>query len=284
MTKRLLLFLAIFALLLPSQVVFAQSTSNPVYIVQPGDTINVIAFRFGVAVQDLIDANSITDPDSVAAGTPLVIPGLEGVSGTLTTQIVPLGESLSSLSRRYHLSLEQLIRLNRITSPTEIFAGASIILPESDQTASSAGMATLKQGQSLLEVAVSQGKNPWEIAAINDYGSVWSILPGEMLYGPSEDGQAAFSPISPAISAPAALKYRSALYLRPYMSEKSFSMFSITSFVLPYTFSGAFPEPSVIGISFGSPYTAAVDENITLSAPASMAALNRLRLPDTLFS
>ena len=44
------------------------------YVVQPGDSLQIIANRFNVTVQMLLDANVIQDPDLVEAGQWLVIP------------------------------------------------------------------------------------------------------------------------------------------------------------------------------------------------------------------
>jgi stage VI sporulation protein D len=44
------------------------------YRVQSGDTLSSIAARFGVSVQALINANGITDPNSLSIGQVLVIP------------------------------------------------------------------------------------------------------------------------------------------------------------------------------------------------------------------
>lgn len=50
-------------------------TPTPViYVVQSGDTLGAIAAKYGVSTQALMDANGITDPKLVRAGTRLVIP------------------------------------------------------------------------------------------------------------------------------------------------------------------------------------------------------------------
>jgi LysM repeat protein len=49
--------------------VHAQDDNPPVYVVQPGDTLNIIADKFGVSVTDIIAANEITDPNLISAGT-----------------------------------------------------------------------------------------------------------------------------------------------------------------------------------------------------------------------
>lgn len=43
--------------------------------VQSGETLSVIAERYGVSVAALVDLNRITDPDRIEAGVTLEIPG-----------------------------------------------------------------------------------------------------------------------------------------------------------------------------------------------------------------
>ncbi len=44
------------------------------YIVQEGDTLYDIALRYGVTVEQLIEANDITDPNRLSVGQELFIP------------------------------------------------------------------------------------------------------------------------------------------------------------------------------------------------------------------
>lgn len=184
------LLLAALLLTLVSPFVRAQQEqpSEAVYVVQPGDTLFQISARFNVSVQDLIAANQIADPNILTPGTQLKIPGLDGVSGILQTENIQLGQNLTSLSRFYQVPVDLLVRLNRLTSPAEVYTGASLIIPQAERPAL-APAARLESGMSVLEYAALQGGNPWEVAAVNRIDTPTQIIPGEALYHLAPDGQ-----------------------------------------------------------------------------------------------
>ena len=166
----------------------AQS-SGPVYIIQAGDTLSFIASRFNVSLDDLIAANPSVDPNFLSQGQQIVIPGLEGVTGILGTEVITFGDSLRSLSRRTQVSNEQLIKLNRLVSPTELYVGISMIIPlQEGQTALNSRTST-NTGESLLELAIKQGSDPWTLASINNLNGTWDALPNDVLYSPAGNGE-----------------------------------------------------------------------------------------------
>jgi len=177
------LILIFIFLLATAQPAFAQeSPSGPVYVVQQGDTLNVIAMRFSVSVDDLISVNNLENPNMLAAGQELVIPGLEGVEGRLITESTPLGDNLASLSRRFRIPQPMLVKLNRLTSPDEVFAGANIIIPQDENNAPMAGRTVIGEGQSLLEAAAASNISPWAMTRSNGLAGSWDALPGAALF------------------------------------------------------------------------------------------------------
>jgi murein DD-endopeptidase MepM/ murein hydrolase activator NlpD len=185
MCKRVFLFL-LFIIILSSttQPVSAQA-SGPIYIVQSGDTLSFIASRFNVSINDLVAANPSLDPNLLAEGQQIIIPGLEGVSGILETEIISFGDSLRSLSRRTQVSDEQLKQLNRLVSPTELYVGISVIVPMQEEQGPLSTRIAASMGESLLELAVRQDSDPWTLASVNKLGGTWEALPGDILYSPT---------------------------------------------------------------------------------------------------
>ncbi len=73
----------------PAPTVLAQAvTSAPAaeitYVIQAGDSLGLVAQRFGVTLQDLADFNAIADPDSIKEGQELVIPPVLSAPATVT--------------------------------------------------------------------------------------------------------------------------------------------------------------------------------------------------------
>lgn len=163
---------------------FAQDgeTEEPYYIVQEGDSLWEIAARFGINVEDLQLANDINDISQISVGMRLVIPGLTGGERRLDTTMVLYGETLRCLSRNYGISESALAQLNRLISPAELYAGATLIVPFiENQELSGAGRTNLTPGQSLLELAVLHGEDAWKIALENNLSNTWSAVPGSGL-------------------------------------------------------------------------------------------------------
>jgi len=159
-----------------------EGQDEPYYIVQEGDSLWEIAARFGVSVEDLQQANNISDPGQLVIGTRLIIPGLTGVSAQVDTVTVTYGETLRSLSRRYGLSESTFARLNRFVSPAELYAGVTLIVPVTEnQSSSFSARANLAPGQSLLELAVLREKDPWSLALENNLPSTWAGLTTDVL-------------------------------------------------------------------------------------------------------
>lgn len=201
MRKRITAFILAFLLIASATPVSAQTPAppaGPVYIVQEGDTLWDIAARFNVSVTDIQAINNMSTQD-IFVGNELVIPGLEGLSGTLITKPMPFGETLLSLSRQYRMDPATLHKLNHIVSPTQLYAGYGLIVLEQDNQTTWTARASLGQGETLLELAVKGGSDPWTIAQINGLAGPYAGLPGDILYLPSGNSTTAPTGLPAAI-------------------------------------------------------------------------------------
>ena len=186
MIKKTIACFVVFIVLFSANPASAQTAtppSGPVYIVQSGDTLWDISIRFNVSVTDILAANTISN-QTIYPGDKLVIPGFNGLSGTLITQQVPLGESLLSLERQYQVDPQLMITLNHLVSPTQIYAGKNLILLQQDNQVVLTAHASLGEEDSLLEMAVRQNSDPWTIAEVNQLSEPAIALPGDILFLP----------------------------------------------------------------------------------------------------
>lgn len=184
--RKIFFILFILALAAPMHTQTAQAQSGePVYIVQDGDTLSAIAARFNISLNDLIAANPSVDPYNLPIGQELIIPNLPGISGTLFTEFIAYGDTLRSLIRRTQVSAEDLRKLNRLTSPGELYVGVSLILPVQDGQKSLNAHFTPAAGESLLELAILQQSDPWTLSTLNQLAGTWDTLPGDTLYSSS---------------------------------------------------------------------------------------------------
>ena len=189
MPKRLITIVAVIAILFSVTPASAQTVEGPIYIVQSGDTLSLIASRFNVALEDLMNANGISNPDLLSAEQELVIPGLEGVSGVLVTEFVQFGDSFRSLSRRTQIAEPTLRRLNRLVSPTELYVGVSFIVPQKTGDEQLTSRITPANGESLLELAVKGNTDPWALSEINQLNGAWAAIPGDVLYANGNESE-----------------------------------------------------------------------------------------------
>jgi len=182
------LLILVISLFIPTRSISAQAetpTTGPIYIIQPGDSLLSIASRFGISLADLLAANPMTDPNNISAGAQVTIPGLKGISGILETEIVGFGDTLKGLSRRNQIDDRFLRILNHITSPAELYAGVSLILPQKENFTPLTRKLVLAPGESLLEASVRESSDPWTLSQVNSLKGTWDGISGDVLYNPS---------------------------------------------------------------------------------------------------
>lgn len=90
--------------------------------VRSGDTAYAIARRTGVPVRDLIRANGLKAPYTVAVGQRLRVPDLR-------LHRVKRGESLTSISERYGVGRFDVARLNDLAAPYRLFPDQILKIP-----------------------------------------------------------------------------------------------------------------------------------------------------------
>lgn len=117
------------------------------YTVQRGDTLSGVARKYGVTVRDLVEANDIINPNLIFPGQKLIIPGYMAPRPPSEPEepdrvprpappeeqyllhTVMRGDTLSSIAKRYGVTLREIIEANNIEDPNYIRAGQQLVIP-----------------------------------------------------------------------------------------------------------------------------------------------------------
>ncbi len=119
---------------------------NTHYVVQAGDTLWAIADRFGVALDTLVKANELLDPERLQPGQEIVIPidsevasensSPQGASlqeaanlGPQRSHTVATGENLWSIAERYGTTVDEIATVNGLEPDGLLAIGQQLIIP-----------------------------------------------------------------------------------------------------------------------------------------------------------
>lgn len=132
----------------------ASAGGDLTYIVEPGDSLSVIAARFDTTVDAIVEANGLADVD-IIVGQELIIPGGGGTTGadggdepaapspsptptstpadtgSGTVYVVESGDTALGIAIRFDVTLEELAAANGMTVDeiTELQIGQEIQIP-----------------------------------------------------------------------------------------------------------------------------------------------------------
>ncbi|MCS6774122.1 MAG: LysM peptidoglycan-binding domain-containing protein [Anaerolineae bacterium] len=98
------------------------------HIVQPGDTLLALAVRYNTTVSAIQSANNLANPDHLQVGQRLRIPAPTGAP-VPRTHVVQPGDTLLALALRYGVSVEALVRANRLANPDQLNVGQRLVIP-----------------------------------------------------------------------------------------------------------------------------------------------------------
>jgi len=159
------------------------SSSATRYTVKAGDSLYLIAQRYGITVASLKSANNLSS-DYLIVGKVLIIPSGSSGTGTSsgsTTHKVCSGESLYLIAQKYGITVEALKQANQLSSNT-IWVGQTLTIPAKGSSASAATNSHLvKTGDTLYLIAKQYGISLSDLLKANNLSSSAQIYPGQRL-------------------------------------------------------------------------------------------------------
>jgi len=164
-----------------------------------GDTVYSVARRCGVSVRELIEANHLQAPYSLADGMRLVMPGGGG------EHIVRSGDTLLALARHYHVEFQAFAAANGKTPPYTLHTGEKLRIPGAHAGADGAGsqlvVASPNSGSGRAAAWVPPPPPPRETAFLPRSSASVPVPPSP----PSGSAQAPAQPQSPPLQPPIAV-------------------------------------------------------------------------------
>lgn len=164
------------------------NTETIYYTVKRGDTLSAIASRYGTTVQEIAQINGIQNVNLIYPGQILRITtnsnnhGSETNSTGKTYYTIKRGDTLWGISRRYGVSVQNLVSWNNIQNPNLIYPGQRLILYGNYSSSSSNTVYyTVQRGDTLWGIARRYRTCPKRIARINGIRNANLIYPGQVL-------------------------------------------------------------------------------------------------------
>ena len=101
------------------------------HVVKAGENLSRIARTYRTTVDDIRAQNpGIRDPNLLSPGTVLSITiGTAPAAPQVVLHTVRRGESLSSIARKYGVSVQALVRANPMPNPSRLLVGQVLVIP-----------------------------------------------------------------------------------------------------------------------------------------------------------
>ena len=150
----------------------AQIADADTYTVKKGDTLWDIAINNGTTVDQLMQDNNLTSS--------LIFPGDKLTYNTTVAQVaqakeegyytVVLGDTLGKISNRFGVSVDQLVKLNKLDNPNLIYVGT--VLKVSENAAAKAEVTVAKAENTVAKATVVENTAEKTVAKVDPVQTV----------------------------------------------------------------------------------------------------------------
>ena len=150
----------------------SQIADADTYTVKKGDTLWDIAVNNGTTVEQLMQDNNLTSA--------LIFPGDKLTYNTTVAQVaqakeegyytVVLGDTLGKISNRFGVSVDQLVKLNKLDNPNLIYVGT--VLKVSENAAAKAEVTVAKAENTVAKATVVENTTEKTVAKVDPVQTV----------------------------------------------------------------------------------------------------------------
>ncbi len=149
-----------------------------VHVLRRGETLYGISRKYNVPVEALMNFNNITNPDRLAAGHKLRIPGV---------YTVRKGDTLYGIARKLGVPVAELTKANKISDSTTIKAGETLYIPGGPGAVNVASAANENPSAPVVALEEAEVSKPLEDPRVFkkkkvDTSIIWPVAPREIAY------------------------------------------------------------------------------------------------------
>lgn len=127
-----------------SAVVVPERANIETYVIQEGDTLGVIAEKFGLSLSTILWSNNLSYTSTIQPGDELSILPVDGVLYTVKS-----GDTLSSIARNFSVDTDTVMAQNGIESADRLSIGDKLLLPGGEPPAP---VATARRSASISDL------------------------------------------------------------------------------------------------------------------------------------
>jgi LysM repeat protein len=169
------------------------------YVVKPGDTLLSIAIEFGVSANDIIAANTLSNPNNLFVGQTITIPNYQPQTPSTPIPAMPYeyviqaGDTLLSIAQRFGVSADAIIQANTLRDANNLIQGQVLFIPgyqgsatgtttgRTNTGASTPAVHIVKAGETLFAIAQTYGVTTAELVAANQLANPNQLQTGQRL-------------------------------------------------------------------------------------------------------
>ncbi len=112
----------------------AASAPPIIYVVQPGDTLALIAVRYGLTADALAQFNHLANPNLIYIGQALRLPLPNGQAVVAPAQaqvyVVQSGDTVAQIAARFHSTIWMIAQANNLPNPNVVQVGQRLLIPD----------------------------------------------------------------------------------------------------------------------------------------------------------
>lgn len=169
---------------------YIQDEPSGVYIVQNGDTLYSIARKFNTTVNAIKDLNNLTS-NTLSVGQQLRIPESEDEQEEPEGEIyiVQSGDTLYSIARKFNTTVDEIKRLNNLTSNNLSIGQRLIIKEKANDMIEDQDVYIVQSGDTLYSIARKFNLTVDELKTMNNLTSNTLSIGQVLIIKPNQNGE-----------------------------------------------------------------------------------------------